>query len=96
MEFKGTKGDWKVIHEINVTSENHRPICACGVTDYNEKDSMVINKANAQLIASAPELLKALLLLIDPLTGLCFDSLQSEFTNAQLSQIESAIEKAIK
>ena len=59
-EFKGTKGDWEVVHEINVQSVGRRPICACGTYDSSEKDSQAINKANAQLIAAAPELLKAL------------------------------------
>ena len=59
-EFKGTKGEWKVIHEINVTSKSNRAICACGSYDSREKSSQDINKENAKLIAAAPELLEAL------------------------------------
>ena len=60
MEFKGTKGVWKVVHEINVMNSCNRSVCACGTINHSEKDSMLINKANAQLIATAPELLKEL------------------------------------
>jgi hypothetical protein len=59
-EFKGTQGEWRVIHEINVTSKNYRAICACGTFDSKEKSSQDINQANAKLIAAAPKLLKAL------------------------------------
>ena len=59
-QFKGTQGNWRVIHEINVTSKNYRAICACGTFDSKEKSSQDINQANAKLIAAAPKLLEAL------------------------------------
>ena len=64
-EFKGTKGEWKVIHEINVTSKSNRAICACGSYDSREKSSQDINKANAKLISAAPKLLEALIKMVE-------------------------------
>lgn len=53
MEFKGTKGQWKINKGIAIVSiaTDEKLICVISGTE---------KKANAQLIASAPELLEML------------------------------------
>tara|TARA_R110000868_G_scaffold90684_1_gene251406 strand:- start:418 stop:738 length:321 start_codon:yes stop_codon:yes gene_type:complete len=105
MEFKGTNCEWKVNPNIdkNDFGVKFLSIDFIGISHidcinvYANKNQDEINlKANAQLIASAPELLEALKTLIDPFTGLCYDSLRNVTNNEVLSKIEKAIEKATK
>lgn len=65
-----TKGKWKVVHEFNVESENHRVIASCGSFFDNTKSDSTRqeNIANAHLISSSPDLyeaLKSALVLLD-------------------------------
>ena len=96
-EFKGTRGEWKIIHEINVTSKSNRPICACGTYDPREEDCQATNQANAQLIASSPELLKALQAIRNQMTELILDeSIELDEGDAEvLNQADEAINKAL-
>ncbi len=74
MEFKGTKGKW----EIDITPPYHEPKCSTLEIYSDEKTSVWICKvqnngvieseegtANAQLIASAPEMFELLKSFID-------------------------------
>ena len=59
MEFKGTKGEWKVEQETGYDCDvvyEGGEICWLGLSDASHKEQ----KANAKLIAAAPELLKEL------------------------------------
>ena len=70
MEFKGTKGEWEFTKDpasngwtsVFLKGTNHE-ICTCytgtEIPDFDELE------ANAQLIATAPELLKALRYILD-------------------------------
>jgi hypothetical protein len=62
-DWKFTPGPWVIAHEINVVALNGRRVIA-GTGSYqdNQRTELVLveNKANACLIAAAPELLAAL------------------------------------
>jgi len=56
-EFKGTKGKWHA-NEVDVCDDKYGQYVAdCGQSTFISEDE---KKANAQLIAAAPELLEAL------------------------------------
>lgn len=66
-KFKGTKGKWeahnnKVYQEVNRRTEERSLLISIHLYDENMKGLSLSeeNKANAQLIASAPEMLEAL------------------------------------
>ncbi len=112
MEFKGTKGSWKGmimvfkenIEAINIytkySSAGSARIASMTTPDsYIGQMSKMSNeecKANAKLIAAAPDLLKALQVLIDPFTGLVVDFVAHEIGKENAFAIEQAIEKALK
>jgi hypothetical protein len=59
MEFKGTKGEWSVEQELGYDCDviyEGGEICWLGLSDVIDEEKI----ANAQLIAAAPGLLKAL------------------------------------
>jgi len=89
MEFKGTKGKWKVskktnINEFNVeyftidfeSSEDCIDIYADN--RLSEKERIIELKANALLISKAPEMLEMLMKVNNKLKGNGFPMLQSE------------------
>ena len=61
MKQKHTPGPWKITRyaALHVETEGHRGICSCGYTN-STKDIDDENKANARLIAAAPDMLAAL------------------------------------
>ena len=72
MEFKGTKGEWKVFEEfrnVKILNESNNAMFQSDIDCFDNEDNLhkyySHNKilANAKLIASAPELLEALITL---------------------------------
>ena len=58
-EFKGTQGEWKVEQKLGYDCDviyEGGEICWLGLSDVSDEEKL----PNAQLIAAAPELLKAL------------------------------------
>ena len=89
--MKHTPGKWKVYHDINVMTDSKNPsfIASCGMNN-NIQDTLETCKANARLIAAAPELLEAckeaLELPIDPIDEIG--------TSSILTKIQQVIAKA--
>jgi hypothetical protein len=103
MEFKGTKGDWKL--SSSKSNESYRkitksdfPVLAINVDGHNGHimtfgDNDKIHKANAKLIAAAPELLAAAIKGVEPdLYVEIYDSEYSEsgVLEANVKLIEAA------
>lgn len=57
---KFTKGPWVVYAEMNVRNQDGEPVAACGPSRVGNDCGNAENKANAALIAAAPELYEAL------------------------------------
>src|SRR5690606_19057690 len=54
---KHTPGPWSIHHEFNVLDENGRCVASGGGYSSNLRDAEPENRANAMLIAAAPDLL---------------------------------------
>lgn len=105
MEFKGTKGEWKVVKasienrdylavSIPYTKKDKPPYrLVCEVSPLDAVDNE--DKENAKLIAAAPELLEACQELVS-IIKIAQNSLQNNFAWAELEVAEKAIEKALK
>jgi hypothetical protein len=90
MEFKGTKGEWSVEKELGYDCDviyKGGEICWLGLSDVIDEEKV----ANAKLIAAAPELLKALQILLNLTTTLKHPSI--DFANGTARE---AINKALK
>lgn len=81
MEFKGTKGEWTVDNEIYYNEYNAKTLSIDFQPDVAEQcaevymgisDSEEELRANAQLIASAPDLLKALQVVVIAIESMDF------------------------
>lgn len=93
MEFKGTKGEWKLHgyrHGQVIFSINKRGIKDCDLYEFQYENSDEL-EANAKLIAAAPDLLEAL------------QGIQSHWDSGNFSRkkelriaMDKAIEKALK
>lgn len=92
---KFTKGKWKIRFNLNVESEKGRLVASTGGYNSNIDGENVDeeNRANAKLIASAPEMLEALKevrewyeqnasKIIAPSTPICFSKALSAIINA--------------
>lgn len=92
IEFKGTKGKWEIGQlKISVWGENRKG-CIADCTGIHNQDfytgfSQEEQKANAKLIASAPEMLEALKRAIN-------DFKNTSWTEETYDIIENVIKKA--
>ena len=90
MEFKGTKGEWYVVgSEPAEIATDKKSICFVGIQDYFNKD--IEQRANAKLIAAAPELLDALLETDKDLCILWAQMLELEETNPRAEGLSDLI-----
>lgn len=70
METKHTKGPWELNKYNSICStETQKQICIKGGISMTMNDNADVELANAKLIASAPELLEALILANKLITG---------------------------
>ena len=93
MEFKGTKGEWIIQGNFSILIGHEcEYLWSYSGRNANFKSEVL---ANAKLIAAAPDLLDALLKLIDPQTGLVYDAVEKVTNKETCYKIEKAIEKAL-
>jgi hypothetical protein len=102
MEFKGTQDDW--IADYSYESETYiscNGLRIAEVKHYKHYDlndpSTEEGRANAKLIAAAPELLKALQLVADELFQAieCINGLESAKLSTTIKKADEAINKAL-
>ena len=88
---KHTPGPWCVRHDDMVCSQEGRIIADCESTPYAMRPAppIVEDKANATLIAAAPELLEALKQFVD-----YYESMQGHKDNSVIRNGKAAIDKA--
>ena len=86
MEFKGTKGEWKQYCDMGFTTIETDTAYICDVDCGEEEHGL----ANAKLIASAPELLEALI------EAYRCSGERNHLTKPVLDLMKQAINKAIK
>lgn len=102
MEFKGTKGEWEVKHSHSKTAYNivgtvlggKYKIARCPyetervcIDSLNEKQEA---KANAQLIATAPEMLEVLLKVQKAINQMDYSEIEGLY-----NEVEESINKAL-
>jgi len=101
-EFKGTKGDWsvgKTKHSnkefkgghIYVDANTHNQMIEVNFSPSSQIEAL----ANAKLISASPDMLKALLSVIDPLTGMVSDFIANDIGKEKAYAIEQSINKAL-
>jgi hypothetical protein len=89
MEFKGTQGDWKVVNETQIAfSQDDFNTKDCDLYEH-QYDSFEELIANAKLIASAPDLLKALV------SAYRCSGERNKLTKPVLDEMLKAINKAL-
>mgnify|MGYP003646969721 CR=1 FL=1 len=102
MKFKGTKGEWNQSHRITDKDGNYSTEVYCDKGEtiatlswYKNNDIKGVTTTdreyNAKLIASAPELLKAL----KDLVGQIHNEHYSDYMDEYLIKAEEAINKAL-
>ena len=97
MEFKGTKGEWYVVgSEPAEIATDKKTICFVCIQDYFNKDNE--QRANAKLIAAAPELLEALQDALNELYNAieCINGKPSAESSTVIKKGQLAINKALK
>ena len=96
--FEGTKGDWRVInielfdYSTCVVGNDKTSVCHLFYEGRTITDEA---KANAKLIAAAPELLEVLINIVESGNSLSDDSGLSESFYQYLNQAEKVISKAL-
>ena len=94
MEFKGTKGEWYVIgSEPEEISTDKKSICLVSIQDYFNKD--IEQRANAKLIAAAPDLLEELVTLLSNIDEMGNTGEDMMELRNYLSDARKAINKAL-
>lgn len=101
-QFKGTKGEWYAeIHpaeHCSVLSEINQGGTIAEVSDgtyWGCDNGFEVSKANAQLIAAAPEMLEALIALMDGISNLPPLASIAGTLEKQYKQAEKVINKAL-
>ena len=100
-EFKGTQGDWKLSNRKTFGRQmvDLGDFNGCIDVWYHNGESMTKEEAqaNAQLMAAAPELLKALIAVTNELHNAieCLNGLESAKINTNIKQADKAINKAL-
>ena len=104
MEFKGTKGSWRiaskkfesqfyVIHGFDSeNSSREHQVCCINYGAHPIKEQLNKTQANAKLIASAPDLLELCLLVYNSFGG----GNVITFSKKDIEDFKQAIEKALK
>ena len=96
MEFKGTKGEWKVNlcdDTRSIISTNEKSLVDVWYALSDNFPSRDEGKANAKLIAAAPELLKALMLMIKTYEG--FNGAGNANKSSSIYKAQQVINKAL-
>jgi hypothetical protein len=96
MKLDHTPGPWVVDHEMWVYSTSNVPVAVCEAINYNKKQG----RSDAQLIAAAPEMIEALIALVqdsiklgDSCDAGCYDAKDCEPVKSTIPLIEKATGK---
>ena len=100
MEFKGTKGEWRIEDKLGdetsylILDKIGYEVCVADSEFIKDIDEVI---ANAKLIAAAPDLLEALQLVTDELFQAieCINSVESAKSSTNIKIAEKAINKAL-
>ena len=110
MEFKGTKGKWRLVtndesHLFGGLDNYNKIVAGCGYYDINEPNlgfsiSGYISKENSLLISRAPEMLEKLSEIVNILdikcTDGCVNKTWRDFQNGNGEDVGLEIDKFIK
>jgi len=95
--FKGTKGEWKMDDDYLTTNEllenNVCPIATIHsmLDGKNNEQKLIESKANIKLIASAPELLEALINIVNQIENEHVSEFMDEFSEQAKKAINEAL-----
>jgi hypothetical protein len=97
-EFKGTKGEWNVVHHLNQPHDfciHNQGTAICTMPNNFTLGNHEEITANAFLIASAPELLEALMVLKQQLELQEIGHHEPLMTKSAIAMADRVIKKAI-